>query len=77
MIKNISRKRYRNNPPIRVIIEKYLKGKEEASIVEIYKHIQQTSAKLVSKKPKNSVYSIIARMPNVERVRYGKYRLKA
>jgi len=71
------RKRIRNKPPIRILIENFLTGKREASFQDIYSYIQKQDIKLVSKTPRNSIFSIVTRATNIERVGSGKYRLKS
>lgn len=73
---NSHSKRYRNNPPIRMIIQEYLTKHDIASFKEIYNYVSAQPIKLVSEKPENSVFSILTRMDNVERVGYARYRLQ-
>jgi hypothetical protein len=49
-------KRYRNNPPIRMIIQEYLTKHDTASFKEIYDYVRTQPIKLVSNKPENSVF---------------------
>jgi len=69
-------KRYRNNPPIRMIIQEYLTKHDTASFKEIYNYVSAQSIKLVAEKPENSVFSILTRMNNVERIGHAQYRLR-
>ena len=73
---NSHRKRYINNPPIRMIIQEYLAKNDTASFKEIYNYVSAQPIKLVSEKPENSVFSILTRMNNVERAGYARYRLR-
>ena len=70
-----ARQRYRNTPPIKEVIREFLARKKDgASVQEIYKYVQRFVA-FTSKTPRNSVYSVLVRMQNVERVGPGKYKL--
>jgi len=77
MGKGNHQRRFRNNPPIRILIEGFLTKRKEASFKEIYEYIEKQNIRLVSKTPQRSVYSIMHRMNNLERVGLGKYRLKS
>ena len=70
------RRRYRNNPPIRVIIQEYLAQRSVASFADIYAHVTSQNVKLTSKTPKNSVVCVLVRMDNVERVSRATYSLR-
>lgn len=70
-------RRSRNNPPIRTIIEQFLSEHPSgASFEQICKHVQTQAIKLISKTPRNSIYSVLVRMNNVERVAPATYRLR-
>lgn len=73
---NSRSKRYRNNPPIRMIIQEYLTKNDTASFKEIYNYVSAQPIKLVSEKPENSVFSILTRMNNIERIGHARYRLR-
>ena len=69
------RQRYKNTPPIKEIIQGFLAGKKDgASVHEIYEYVQRFVT-LTSETPRNSVFSVLVRMQNVERVGPGKYKL--
>jgi hypothetical protein len=68
--------RYKNKPPIRQIIQEYLEKNKTASFTEISSYVKKQPIKLTSKKPGNSIYSILVRMKNVERIGYATYKLK-
>jgi len=59
------------------VIRVYLARKKshEASFDDICKHVLR-SITPESRTPRNSVFSVLARMPDVERVRRATYRLK-
>jgi len=66
-------RRIRNSPAIKDIIREYMlrKGKV-VTFDEIYDRVCE-SATLISKRPRASVYSVLYRMPEVERDGSGKY----
>lgn len=69
------RQRYRNSPPIKAIIREFLaKKREGASVQEIYEHVQRFVV-LTSETPRNSVFSVLVKMQDVQRVSPGKYKL--
>ncbi len=74
------RQRVRNQPTIKeVILEFLVKKREDATVDEIYNHVAE-SVTLLSKTPRNSVFSVLTRMPEVKRVgskRSGRYKLAA
>jgi hypothetical protein len=71
------KQRIRNSPPIKHIIREYMHSKgDPVSFGEIYEHVSKL-ATLVSKTPRNSVFSVLTRMPDIERVSHAKYKLTA
>jgi len=71
------KQRIRNSPPIKHIIREYMRSKGDAvPFEEIYEHVSK-SATLVSKTPRNSVFSVLTRMPDIKRVSHAKYKLTA
>jgi hypothetical protein len=67
--------RIRNSPTIQEIIRAYLQKKDDAATVgEIYDHVIKRVS-LTSKSPRASVFSVLTRMPDVERTRPGEYNL--
>jgi len=69
------RQRYRNTPPIKDVIREFLVNKGDgASVQEIYEYVQRF-VMFTSKTPRNSVFSVLVRMQNVQRVGPGKYKL--
>lgn len=71
------KQRVRNSPPMRDVIHGYMvkKGKA-ASFEEIYTHVS-SSVTLMGKTPRNSVFSVLTRIPDVERVGPAMYRIKS
>jgi hypothetical protein len=68
-------RRVRNSPTIQEVIRDYLKAKvEPAKFGEIYEYVSERVT-LAAKKPRASVFSVLARMDGVERVGPGQYRL--
>jgi len=68
------RMRVRNSPKIEFIIREYLSNKADAaSLAEITEYVQ-SKATILSKTPRNTIVSIIFRMPDVERVVKGLYK---
>ena len=72
----VNRKRYRNNPPMWVVVRDYLAEHHVASFDSIYNHVIAQGIKLTSKTPRKSVYSTLSRMDSVERVGRASYRLR-
>jgi len=71
------KQRVRNSPPMREIIRKYMVKKGDAvSFDEIYGHVSK-SVTLMTKTPRNSVFSVLTRIPDVERVGPAIYKLKS
>ena len=71
MKEKVRKKRYRNNPSIRMIILEYLAKHPVASFGEICSHVIAQPIKLTSKTPRNSIFCVLVRMDNVERVSHG------
>ena len=70
-----ARQRYRNTPPIKDVIRRFLAGKRDgASVQEIYEYVQRFVT-LVSETPHKSVFSVLVKMKDVQRVGPGKYKL--
>jgi len=70
------KQRVRNSPPIRDIIHEYMVKKgDTVSFEEIYKHVYK-SVTLLGKTPRNSVFSVLTRIPDIERVGPAMYRLR-
>ncbi len=70
------KQRVRNLPPMREIIRGYMTKKGDAvSFEEVYKHVSK-SATLLGKTPRNSVFSVLTRIPDIERVGPALYKLK-
>jgi len=69
------KQRIRNSPSVKHVIREYMLRKgDTASFKEIYEHVCK-SATLLSKTPRNSVFSILTRMPDIQRVRPATYKL--
>ena len=69
--------RVRNSPPMRDIIRGYMAKKgDAASFEEIYTHVSK-SVTLMGKTPRNSVFSVLTRIPDVERVGPAMYRIRS
>ena len=67
--------RIRNSPTIQEIIRAYLQKKGAAATVgEIYDHVIKR-ATITSERPRASVFSVLTRMPDIERTRPGEYNL--
>jgi len=65
-----------NSPPIKGVIREFLRHKRDpVSFQEIYEHVMKNVV-LVSETPRNSVYSVLFRMQDVQRINRGKYRLR-
>lgn len=72
------RMRFRNSPPIKDLIIEMLKAKtsKTASLDEIYDYVLGSGKiKLAGKTPKNTIYSVIFRMPEVTKVKKGQYKI--
>jgi len=70
--------RVRNSPPIRVLVKNFLQHKKDktASASEIYEHIFGSGKIILSgKTPKNSIISVIYRMPEIKRIGNKQYKL--
>jgi hypothetical protein len=71
------KQRVRNSPPMRDIIYRYIAKKCDAvSFEEIYKHVSK-SVTLLGKTPRNSVFSVLTRIQDIERVGPAMYKLKS
>lgn len=66
----------KNSPTIKKVIGEFLlyKKEEGAYVKEISEYVQKHIS-LNSKTPRNSVFSVLTRMENVQRFGPGKYRL--
>jgi hypothetical protein len=70
------KQRVRNSPPMREIIRGYMIKKGNAvSFEEIFIHVSK-SATLLGKTPRNSVFSVLTRISDIERVGPAMYKLK-
>jgi len=70
------KQRVRNSPSIKDIIREYMAKKGDvASFEEIYDHVSK-SVTLMTKTPRNSVFSVLTRIPGIERVGPARYRLE-
>ncbi|MCX6006119.1 MAG: hypothetical protein NTZ34_02515 [Chloroflexi bacterium] len=69
-------KRFRNHPTMKEIVREFLKKKKGAvTLEELTDHVLK-NVKLVSKTPRNSVFSVLKRMDDVERVSQATYKIK-
>jgi hypothetical protein len=68
--------RKKGSPSIKDVISDFMtrNRSREYSFQEIYEHVQEAIG-LTSKTPRNSVFSVLVRMADVERVGRGTYRL--
>ena len=70
------KQRVRNSPPMRDVIHGYMvKRGKPASFEEIYTHVS-SSVTLMGKTPRNSVFSVLTRIPDIERIGPAMYRVK-
>lgn len=60
---------------IRFVVLQYMKKAGCATFGEIYEGVRRT-VKIDSKTPRNSVFSVVSRMSELERVEKGTYKLK-
>jgi len=70
------KKIFRNSPSMKVIIHDYMvKRGDAASFEEIYEHVHN-SVTLLGKTPRNSIFSVLTRIPDIERVGPAMYKLR-
>ena len=65
----------KNNPTIKEVIEQFLLDKKDGACVKEISEYVQIHIALNPKTPRNSVFSVLTRMKNVERFGPGKYKL--
>lgn len=68
------KKRIRNSPTIESLIREYMLNKgDEVSLNEINDYVQ-SKATILSKTPRNTVFSVIFRMSDVQRISRSLYK---